>query len=453
MSATSPFRLRVVSAAICAAMLMPSGAANAIGLMQAYQAALKNDPVYRSAQAERDSGQQFRVIGRAGLLPQVQYSFSKSNNLGESISPPSIFNPRSTLTDLDYTSTSRGLTVRQTLFNLDAYARFKQGAAQTKYSEAQFDARAKELMVRLLGAYIEACFMEDQLALFRAQRDSYSEQMKVNTRLFEKGEGTKTEVLETQAKLDMSESLVLEASDNYLNAKNSLNAIVGEEVTILDSLRHDFKVASVIQGDFESWQQTAEKNNPEILAAQLAIEIANQEIRKSQAGHAPRVDLNANYNRGVSETVTTKNQDNNIRSLGFQLVIPIYSGGYVNAVSRQAAAQKEKAKADLDNTRSKVMNELRKQYNIVRTGVVKLDALQKAVTSAEALVEATTQSIKGGIRINVDLLNAQQQLVSAKRDLAQARYGFLASLLKLKVTAGVAAYGDLETVAGFFVTK
>lgn len=440
-------------ASACAVLLGQATPAFAINVLQAYQAALKNDPAYRSAQAERDSGQQFQLIGRSALLPQVQYSFSKSNNVGESISPPSLFSPKPTLSHLDYGSTSRGVSVRQTLFNLDAYSRYKQGEAQTKFSDAQFDARAKELMVRLLMAYVDACFMEDQLMLFRAQRDAYSEQVKVNSRLFEKGEGTKTEVLETQAKLDISESMVLEASDNYLNAKNALNAIVGEEIASLDSLRSDFSAAGVVQGDFEFWQKTAEANNPEIKAAQLAVEIAHLEVRKARAGHAPRVDLNANYNHGVSETVTTKNQDNNVRSIGFQLVIPIYSGGYTTAVTKQAAAQKEKAKADLDNARSKVMNELRKQYSVVRTGVIKLDALQKAVTSAEALVEATSKSIKGGIRINVDLLNAQQQLVSTKRDLAQARYGFLAGLLKLKAAAGVADYSDLQTVQSFFVAK
>ena len=182
----------------------------------------------------------------------------------------------------------------------------------------------------------------------------------------------------------------------------------------------------------------------------MNLEIAEQEIAKSRAGHAPRVDLNASYSHGKSETVTTQTQDNNIRSIGFQVVIPIYSGGSASAVSKQAVAQKDRAKSDLDGARIKVMNELQKQFNAVRVGAIKVEAFQRSVASAQTLVEATRQSIKGGMRINLDLLNAQQQLVTAKRDLAQARYNYLSAFLRLKVAAGVASYEDMQVVAGFF---
>jgi protease secretion system outer membrane protein len=136
-----------------------------------------------------------------------------------------------------------------------------------------------------------------------------------------------------------------------------------------------------------------------------------------------------------------------------QLIIPIYSGGYVNATSKQAVARRDKARADLDATTNKVMIELRKQFSSVKSGVVKIDGLQKSVDSATALVEATKQSIKGGVRINVDLLNAQQQLVAAKRDLASARYNYLVAYLKLRVAAGTVNIDDVRTVAGYFSEK
>jgi protease secretion system outer membrane protein len=260
-------------------------------------------------------------------------------------------------------------------------------------------------------------------------------------------------MLETQSKLDVAEAFVLEATDNLFNARNSLASLVGTEVTQLDGLQDNFNVGGLLQGDFEYWKTTTEKNNAELTAAQLALEIADQDILKSRAGHAPRLDLNANYNRGKSETVATQTQDNNIRSLGVQLVIPIYSGGYVNAVSKQAVAQKEKARAEVDGTRNKVMNELRKQFNLVKSSVAKMDALQKSVASSTVLVEATKQSIKGGVRINLDLLNAQQQLVTAQRDLAQARYSYLIGFIKLKATAGVANLDDLHTLSGLFASN
>ena len=334
--------------------------------------------------------------------------------------------------------------------HLDSYARFKQGQAQTLQSNAQFDSRAKDLMVRVLAAYSDAKFGEDQVALYTAQRDFLLEQKKVNDLMFSKGEAAKTDMLETQAKLDVAEAILLEAQDNLQNARTTLAGIVGAEITTLDSLKEDFSVSRLIQGDLNEWKTIAEKNSPEITAAQLNLEIAEQEIAKSRAGHAPRVDLNASYSHGKSETVTTQTQDNNIRSIGFQVVIPIYSGGSASAVSKQAVAQKDRAKSDLDGARIKVMNELQKQFNAVRVGAIKVEAFQRSVASAQTLVEATRQSIKGGMRINLDLLNAQQQLVTAKRDLAQARYNYLSAFLRLKVAAGVASYEDMQVVAGFF---
>lgn len=431
----------------CSAMFAQANA-SATSLLQAYQAALKNDPLYRAAQADNRYGQQAEVIGRAGLLPQVQYSFSKSMNKGEQTAPNIL--GKLAMTDLDYQSSSKGVSVRQPLFALDSYARFKQGQAQTLQSNAQFDARAKDLMVRVLAAYSDAKFGEEQVALYTAQRDFLLEQKKVNDLMFSKGEAAKTDMLETQAKLDVAEAILLEAQDNLQNARTTLAGIVGAEITTLDSLKEDFSVSRLIQGDLNEWKTIAEKNSPEITAAQLNLEIAEQEIAKSRAGHAPRVDLNASYSHGKSETVTTQTQDNNIRSIGFQVVIPIYSGGSASAVSKQAVAQKDRAKSDLDGARIKVMNELQKQFNAVRVGAIKVEAFQRSVASAQTLVEATRQSIKGGMRINLDLLNAQQQLVTAKRDLAQARYNYLSAFLRLKVAAGVAGYEDMQVVAGFF---
>lgn len=436
---------------LCLALAGQAFPVSAIGLLEAYQAALKNDPMHRAAKAELLAGLEYEAIGRSSLLPQIQYGYSTSKNKGESITGPDILN-RFSKADQDYTSKSKGVTLRQPLFNLDSYARFQQGVAQKNLSVAQFDARSIDLLVRVLSAYADAKYAEEQLSLYMAQRDTYAEQRKANDLFFAKGEGTKTEMLETQAKLDVAEAMVLEAKDALSAARNVLSGMVGIEVTQLDGLPHDFKPA-VMTDDFEFWRTRAQERNPEIVAARYSVEVAEKEISKSQAGHAPRLDLNASYNHGLSESFATRNQDLNMRTIGVQLVIPIYSGGYVNATSKQALAHRDRARAELDGTQTKVMLELRKQYNAVKSSVPKIEGLEKSVGSATALVEATLQSVKGGIRINADLLNAQQQLVQAKRDLTSARYAYLLSYLKLRAAAGTANLDDLRIVAGYFTAN
>ena len=168
------------------------------------------------------------------------------------------------------------------MFSLDATARYKQGIAQTNYSDAIFSARSKDLIIRLTTAYADVKFAEDQQDLFRAQRDAYAEQKRINERMFEKGEGTKTDMLETQAKLDVAEAQVIEAQDNLLNAKNAFSAIVGSEVNQLDGLRPEFTVMPVTLSSFEEWMTIATESNPEIAAAKYSVEAARTGNQQSQ---------------------------------------------------------------------------------------------------------------------------------------------------------------------------
>jgi protease secretion system outer membrane protein len=437
----------LIAAAVSAMFLLAPLQANATSLLQAYQAALNNDPTFKAARAAKVAGAEYASIGRAGLLPQIQYSYSTNKNKGESIEP-NILNQR-VEKDLNYRSSSNSLSIRQPLFNIDSYARFEQGKAQTRVSEAQFDSKSADLVVRVVSAYAEANFAQDQVNLYTAQRDTLFEQRKVNDRLFAKGEGTKTDMLETQAKLDSAEALLLEANDGLQGARNALAGITGIDFSQVNGLSSTFQTVPVI-GTIESWKDTAQKNNPDILAARHNVEVSNQEMTKARANHAPRLEMNATYSHGMSESVQTRNQDNSTRSVGIQLVVPIYSGGYASAVSKQAVAHLDQAKAELDTTSMKVILELRKQFDAVKSSIVKIEAMQKAVSSSTLLVEAMTQSVKAGIRINLDMINAQQQLVTAKRDLASARYGYLLSFLKLRVAAGIVNDDDVRTISAYF---
>jgi protease secretion system outer membrane protein len=180
------------------------------------------------------------------------------------------------------------------------------------------------------------------------------------------------------------------------------------------------------------------------------VENSRLEISKQKAGHYPRVDLIATYSKGDAESLNTYNQNTVNRTIGVQVNIPIYQGGAINASTRQAAAGYERAKADLDVRTNKLTVDLRKAYDIVQSSVNKVDALMKAVASGRELMKATEQSIKGGVRINLDLLNAQQQLFTSQRDLAQARYSYLIGLMRLRALSGDVGESDIRQVAAYF---
>ncbi|HJU70321.1 MAG TPA: TolC family outer membrane protein [Paucimonas sp.] len=440
---------RLLASALGASLLLQAGSASALGLLQAYEAALQNDPTYRSAIHENEAGQQYAALGRASLLPSVSLNYSASHNRAD-VTQPNIQGKQVT-SHPQYQSNNGSLSLRQPLFNPDGVARYRQGVAQTNYSEATFSGRRQDLVLRLTGAYVDAQYAQDQLALAEAQRDAYAEQMRVNQRMFQKGEGTRTDMLETQAKLDVAEAQVIESRDNLSTARNTLAAMVGQEVTYLDPLASGFRVKPMQPTDFDAWKTLALEKNPELSAQRFAVEAAQQEVEKSRAAHAPRIDFIASYSQGKSETINTYNQDTTGRSIGLQMSLPLYSGGYASAASTQAVANRDKAQSDLDTKTGQVLVELRKQYSLVLSSMARIDALVKSVNSSEVLVEATRQSIKGGVRINLDLLNAQQQLYAARRDLAQARYNYLLSSLRLRNAAGTLGEEDLRDTARYFV--
>lgn len=450
MTRTHAFRLRGLAAgALLAAGFCGAGSAAAVTLEEAYQAALKNDPTFRMRYYENESGKENRILGRAQLLPQVSASYSYSQNVTDRETfqgvnrPPLIDHPK-------YDSRSAVVQLRQPLFNMDAIQRYRQGKVQTAQAEQAYEAGVDEVSVRVVSAYMDALFAEDQLALARVQRDMYAEQQKVNDFLFQKGEGTKTDSLETRARLDLAEAQLVEAQDHVVAVRNTLAGVIGMDPGTLDQLGPNFRPVTLDVASFEDWRKLALERNNTLAATRLAVENARLDINRNRAGHLPRVDFVAAYSKSDSESLNLLGTESTNRSLGVQVNIPIYSGGAINAQTRQAAATYGRAQSELDVRTNEVLIELRRAHDLVLSSGRKIDALAKAVDSGKELMTATEQSIKGGVRINLDLLTAQQTLFTSQRDLAQARYSYLVGLMRLRAASGTLAPDAIREIGAFF---
>ena len=412
------------------AMALAAGgtAAHAISLTDAYDAALRNDPVYRARFYENESAKESTTLGRAGLLPNVSASYSAARNSADlEYQLPD----NATVTQPRYRSNSGTVQVRQPLLNLEAFQRYRQGRVRAERGQKQFDAATNEVAQRVVGAYFDALFAEDQVALVRVQREVYLEQQKLNARFFEKGEGTKTDMLETQVRLDVAEADLIEAQDNVALRRRALAGVIGIEPGTLEKVGERFTFAELVPGDVAPWRSRALSENGDLAAARLAVEEARLEIKRQRAGHLPRVDLVANYSRGNNETLNTYGQATTNRQISIQVNVPLYAGGAVSASTRQAGAEYGRLMADLESRTNAVVMEVEKAHAQVKSSVGRIRALLKAVDSAKTLIIATERSISGGVRINLDLLNARQQLFLSQRDLASARYAYLLGLIRL----------------------
>ena len=435
-------------AAVCALALL-GAQAQAAGLMEFYARALEYDPTYRAAMKERDAGLQQRNIGRAALLPNLSYQYQTGRNWSD-VNEPGFFGP--VTSNRNYRSYSSSLSLQQPVFDYEALSRYYYGVAQAHYADAHFRSRSQELAVRVAKAYTDALYAADQIDLVRAQKRAYAEQMTLNRRRLQAGEGTRTDALETQARYDLAQAQEIEAQDGLDAALRELSVLVGQEVQAEDlaPMVGKIPVQALQPARFDEWRTLALRNNPELEAFEHSVQAAQEQVEQARAGHFPKVSLYASAGRQKSSSESTFEQRYKTDSVGLQVSVPIFAGGGVSASVQQAVDNKERLRYENDAKREQTLNDLRKQFNLYNSSAAKMRAYQLAVDSARELTVAMKKSVAGGERVNADVLDAEQQLYDALRNLAQARYAYLLSWLTLRFHAGVLTEADVQAVAEHF---
>lgn len=424
----------------------------ALNLMQAYELALKNDPVYRSASKDYEAGLENNGIGRAAVMPKVAASYSQNANRATQWGALYTGGPN-TSTNWSYPSNYSYVQLIQPIFSLEAFARWRQGVAQADLSQSKFIFNTQDLLIRVSQAYTDLLFSQDQMLFQTAERNAFLEQLQAVKRLNKGGEASMTDILEVEAAYQLADAKVLDAKDAVENARRKFNSITGEpieDISRLTGLSSNFRYLNLSTLRFDDWKEKALANNAELKSAENNMEIAKQEYRKNHAGHYPVVNLIGALTTQQSNTVTSINNTTNQSYLGVQVNLPIFSGGEINARSSQALANYEKSQADYDITKDRLITELRKQYDLVVSGRQKIQALTLAQESATQLVKSMRKSVLAGERINVDVLLAEKGLLNTRRDLAQAKYNYLLAYLKLNQLGGVLDVEEFQKVASYF---
>lgn len=431
-------------------LLMNTHSAKALSLIELYQASIANDSEYRTALRDNEAGQQFKIIGKSNLLPNISASYLY-NRIDSDVSFSG--NGVSRNENRNYNSDSQSIQFRQPIFNLESIALYRKGNAQTNLSDKQLAISKQELIARCISLYSQANFSEDVLMLATVQRDALKSQVEANKLLSSRGEGTKTALIESQANLAISEAQLIDSQDELNNAREALALMIGSKVLKLDALTEDFQFLPLDRESLEAWEKHALENNPDIAAAREEVEIAYQEINKNRAGHLPKLDAIASISKSQSDSVATFNQNIENKSVGVQLNIPIYAGGAVSALTSQAVSNHLKAQELLQTKINKVLLDLRKQFNTVMNSKLKINALRESVDSVDLLILATKKSLVGGVRTNLDVIQARTQLFETKRDLSQAKYNYLVAYTNLKKAAGMLTDNDITLVSRQFTTQ
>ena len=437
MTYRNPFtaRTRLTSACLVLlgmAVVLPAWS---LDLRQAYEAAYENDATIRAARAGAQASREKLPQARAQQRPNVSLNASRNHNDLTSETQNSQGKP--VRSENQYYSGNQSLSVRQPLYRPYVSALVRQAQAQVEEADAALERDEQTLVTRVGEAYFDALLAQDQVLLIEAQKTTYTTQLDAARKGLQAGTGTRTDIDEAQARLDMTLAQELEALQHVEFTRRRLESLMGRPVDVLASLDvRRFNPTAPIPGLVDDWIERAEQASPELQSLRAQLDAAGMEVEKAQAGHKPTLDAVAQWSRSSSDTVTSINQRYDNKSIGLQLSVPLYAGGYVSSTVRQAVAAQERAREALEAARRDLGVRVHREFRGMTEGVLRVKALEQAVRSAEQAVLSNQKSFQAGSRTTVDVLNAQQQKTTAQRDLAQARYLYLVSRLRLQALAG-----------------
>jgi len=415
----------------------------AADLLSVHRDAVAFDATFAAARAQHRASQEKSPQGRAGLLPTVGLTAATTANDSDSTSRST-----GTTTSTQYNNHSWTVTLTQPLFRWQNWTTWKKGELAVIQSEAQLSAAKQDLVLRVAQAYFDILLAQEVLATTRAQQAAIAQQLESAKRNFEVGTTTVTDTHEAQARFDLALAQELAAQNDLTVKHQALAVLTGKMPDRLNPLRPGSQLTAPQPNDMAPWAAMAEEANLTVRQARISLDIADQEAEAQRAGHYPTLDLTATHGRsgtGYSSSSST-GSDSVSSTLGVTLTLPIFSGGATVSKTREAVALREKALADLDVARRAAALAARQAWLGVTSGLAQVKAFEAALASSQSALDSNKLGYEVGVRINIDVLNAQGQLFDTRQKLVKARLESLMSQLKLKAAAGNLTEADVAAV-------
>lgn len=423
------------------------GAAQAEDLIEAYREALTHDAQYAGARANQQAGQEKYIQGRAGLLPNMTLNANTAWNQQDSqlrTADATVVSPR---------FNSHGWTAQltQPLFRWQNWVAYRQGELKAVGADLQLLNARQDLMLRVSQAYFDVLLAQDALATTHAEVIALKEQLASAKRNYELGTSTVTDSVEAQSRFDLATAQDIAAESDFLVKQQVLMSLTGKATSNIRYFGRDVVFGRPTPDSPERWMEQAEHSNLNVQIAENALESASREIEKQRAAHLPTLDLVVTRGQAMQGTnlaygVATPGTEVNTTTVGVQLSIPLYAGGSISSQAREAVALREKALADLEYAKHIASNNAKQAYLGVTSGLAQVKAYEAALASSKLSIDANKLASQVGLRVNIDVLNAQGQYYDTQQKLSKARLDTLLAHLKLKSAAGNLSEEDLVAV-------
>jgi outer membrane protein len=429
-------------------VLAASTGVRAQSLQEVYEAARAYDAAYLAARALADSAQHRTAQANALRLPNVTGAGSLTR--AETNPPSSTSNPGGS--SFGATTTALSVNGRQPLFNRANDATIGQAERALTVAQADLQTAEQELIVRVAQTYFDVLVAQDTLAAAQASKKAIGEQLASAKRNFEVGTATITDTREAQARFDLATATEIFAENDLRTKGVALDQLVGRSDVKPRPLATPVVLPALVPTAVADWVTQAETGHPSVRKADLALAIAKLETDKARAGHLPTVDAVASVGANhISGSGSSSAGTTSVASLGVQVNVPIFSGYSVQNRIKETLSLEERSRNDLEAARRGVAQGTRVAFFGYQSGQAQVKALEAAESSSKLALEATQLGYRVGVRVNLDVLNAQTQLFTTQRDLSKARYDVLLGGLRLRQAAGTLQPGDISAANALMV--
>lgn len=421
----------------CGLLLVLGVQVRADDLISTYKLALDSDPQYQAAIEAHSAALEVVPQARSALLPNIGIGGAASRER---------YDPRNEGDTTYSTNQTYSIGLRQSLYQRESFMQLKQADSRVAQADAQLIAAQQDLVLRVATRYFLVLGAHDNVEFVQADKEAIERTLEQARQRFEVGLAAITDTLEAQARYDIAVSNEINAEQLLADTEEAMRELTGELPVAPEILRPEIPLLQPDPASQDEWVTTAAEQNPLILAAEAATEVAKQEIQVKNSGHYPTLDAVADYTYLDNTFGGIQPLERNDSAIGLELNIPIYQGGLVSSQTSQARYEYNKAMEELDQQRRATERQTRNNYRGVLSGISKVKALQHAVESNEKAVEAAQAGFDVGTRAIIDVLDAQRDLLAARRDYARSRYDYLLDTLRLKQAAGILAATDLAQV-------
>ena len=411
-------------------------------LVSVYQLALEADPGYQAAIAAHAAALEILPQSRAALLPSIGLQGDVSRDR---------FDPRNS-GDTSY-STNRiySLGLRQPLYQRESFVQLEQADSRVAQADAELLAARQDLILRVVTRYFLVLGAMDNLDFVQADKQAIERTLDQAQQRFEVGLAAITDTLEAQARYDIAVSDEINAEQLLADSREALRELTSVLPEAPEILKPEIPLLAPDPANQDQWVSAAVEQNPLVLAARAATETARQEIEVQRSGHYPSLDVTADYSYLDIRFGGEVDQKRNDSAIGLELNLPLYQGGLISSRTRQSRELYNQAREEQLQQRRLTERQTRNNYNGVMSGISKVKALKNAVRSNEKAVEAAEAGFEVGTRTIVDVLDAQRELLRARRDHARSRYDYLLDTLRLKQATGILEETDLAQINDWLI--